>query len=153
MTNIKVKNGNFYIADELISNRNIYKSFNMNDNEQISYSNNKSKYNKQFGCLFVDNIDLLYNVGNAGFMVFLYICKNIEFNCNYIILKQQDIAKKLNVSHPLIGRGIQALLDTNVIQKDKKTPFCYIINHNIYFKGDIVKLINKLKEHGQKCKM
>lgn len=144
--NIKCIKGYFEAKDILIANKSVRTVFDMNEEEYIVYSKEIVKYNAIFGCLFDDHIPELYSIGNAGFIVFMYICRHIEFNCNYIKLTQPAVASEVGITSQAVGKGIKSLIDKNIIKKVISKPFTYVINHNIYFKGNIVELINKLKE-------
>mgnify|MGYP000789570439 CR=1 FL=1 len=82
-------------------------------------------------------------------IIFIHICKNIDFNSNVIKFTEKDIIDEYSISVETFYNGLNILYNFDVIKATTRKSV-YIINHNIIFKGsigDFIKEYNKYYEN------
>ena len=98
--------------------------------------------------IFYDNLlDKIYKgnieITSSALRIIVYFAKHIEFNSNVIKVRQQDIAKELNLTLVTVNKCIQYLKDIRVIYPIGHCDI--IINHNYIFRGNMLQFYEDYK--------
>ena len=98
--------------------------------------------------IFYDNLlDKIYKgnieITSSALRIIVYFAKHIEFNSNVIKVRQQDIAKELNLTLATVNKCIQYLKDIRVIYPIGHCDI--IINHNYIFRGNMLQFYEDYK--------
>ena len=109
--------------------------------------NKRSNTNGGF-VIFYDNLlDKIYKgnieITSSALRIIVYFAKHIEFNSNVIKVRQQDIAKELNLTLATVNKCIQYLKDIRVIYPIGHCDI--IINHNYIFRGNMLQFYEDYK--------
>lgn len=98
----------------------------------------------------ISMIDIIHKERSYVVDVLKYICQNLTWGTNVIILDNKRIAEYTGVNKPDISRAITRLVSLNIIVKAKTLDIykndndisnkLYIVNHNMVFRGNSRKL-------------
>ena len=80
-----------------------------------------------------------------------YIASKIQFDSNYIELKEKDFAGYSGLCNKSFFDGIKELVDIKVLAITNRKCM-YVVNHNMIFKGNLEKFIATYNElYGKPC--
>lgn len=121
---------------------------NIIDNNK-KYIITRQDYNRKFVTINIDFISNMKYFDKGTNIIFIHICKNIDFNSNVIKFTEKDIINEYGISVETFYNGLNVLYNFDVIKATTRKSV-YIINHNIIFKGsigDFIKEYNKYYEN------
>jgi hypothetical protein len=141
-------------------NKIVQSPFEINNTLKTVYQNNiidnnkkyiitRQDYNRKFVTINIDFISNMKYFDKGANIIFIHICKNIDFNSNIIKFTEKDIINKYDISVETFYNGLNVLYNFDVIKVTTRKSI-YIVNHNIIFKGsigDFIKEYNKYYEN------
>ena len=96
----------------------------------------------------IEFFDIIGDLSPKAFKLLNYIIKNIKLNYNYIDLATDNIKLAINDKYDSnCSKAIKELIDNNIIDRDKQFKYRYVINQNMFFKGNYNKLIYNYNKH------
>lgn len=141
-------------------NKIVQSHFEINNTLKTVYQNNiidnnkkyiitRQDYNRKFVTINIDFISNMKYFDKGANIIFIHICKNIDFNSNIIKFTEKDIINEYDISVETFYNGLNVLYNFDVIKATTRKSI-YIVNHNIIFKGsigDFIKEYNKYYEN------
>lgn len=108
---------------------------------KVVYAAERLKEKARYLKVFDSDLTFLLELGDAGIMVFVYLCKRLKYQRDIVILNKEEIAIEFTVSERTIRRGIEQLLDKKVIAMSNSSDV-FFINPKKIFKGERKYLFN-----------
>ena len=100
-----------------------------------------------FKVWLLDLMNVLELVGTKKMKVVNYIFENLNTQENLFIATHEEIAKKLNVSRPVVSQTFKILIETNLLVK--KMNGVYMLNPDIIAKGRTAKRASLLIKYNE----
>lgn len=137
-------------------NKIIQSPFEINNTLKTVYQNNiidnnkkytitRQDYNRNFVTINTNFINNIRYFDKGANIIFIHICKNIDFNSNVIKFTEKDIIDEYGINAETFYNGLNVLYNFDVIKATTRKSV-YVVNHNIIFKGsigDFIKEYNK----------
>lgn len=115
------------------------------DEDDIIIAKIVKEYRHEYIQIGEGNLSYLLKSNLKTISLFIYICKNLIYNSDKIILDYKYVPNILNISIATFYKCIIDLIDLNIIAKSN-IDYVFYINPLKIFKGNLTYLINKEKQ-------
>lgn len=133
------------------------------DNYGFNAVSEQEKFKESFTKVYPNLCDIAPTFNIAASMIVFYIIKNIQYECNYIKLTEEDFVSYSGMSVRSFYEGLSCLLRPEVdhicagdslklLAKTTKKSI-YVVNHKMIYKGDINNLVTIINCNYKECEL